>query len=435
MVTEVDLKATAQKLRVAFNKNTMQYMDSLGTTEWKARPSLLQNLLKRGRNTLGEALRPSLEEDGLYLARFDVDGDSNILPRTDVPQVKFQLNTVKGIPTKVLPERQDKPQLRLARVCLWDTKTSRFHGNVHSVVCTETAKGGATWQFEKKNQLLLRSTLTSQYLDIYIEFNVSYALTGKEADQLPATHRKAALQVDELTVAWALISFPSAVRVVKPSPQVLPLMCGRLLKPIPLSDEVYAARKKRSFLKNLSSSKPNPVMSVKFTPVMPEEGAKERCSFLPDTIIADSTTAVMVACYRAVFAAQLCRVPTYMSTVSDPVVATFPTIMDDPQQRVMLHRLWDRHVSGLKAPTFSQLVLMFRQVVTMMWPAAHAQAVPQSSIMNFNVHQSARMQKLATLTGTHPVVSLSHGAYHWLHRPFDAQELSYSYSDELGPSV
>jgi DNA-binding response OmpR family regulator len=45
------------------------------------------------------------------------------------------------------------------------------------------------------------------------------------------------------------------------------------------------------------------------------------------------------------------------------------------------------------------------------------------------------MQKLATLTGTHPVVSLSHGAYHWLHRPFDAQELSYSYSDELGPSV
>jgi hypothetical protein len=133
-----------------------------------------------------------------------------------------------------------------------------------------------------------------------------------------------------------------------------------------------------------------------------------------------------------------------MSTVSDPVVATFPTIMDDPQQRVMLHRLWDRHVSGLKAPTvspgfegnetgtypptspgsdartqadflcvlrgawdgqqFSQLVLMFRQVVTMMWPAAHAQAVPQSSIMNFNVHQvclTSTQQTRTTHTHTH----------------------------------
>jgi len=435
MVTEVDLKVTAQKLKRALTKDTMQYMRSLGPLEWKAQPSVLQGRLKRGHNTMEAALRPELEEDGLYLARFNVDSESNIMPMPDVPQVKMELNHVKGMPPKIVRHRPEAPQLRLARIGFWDTQTKRFHGNVQAVISSHTSNGGATWHFDKKNKLVLRCLNNSPSLHILLEFNVSYALTAAEAHHLPSSHRKAASQVDEVTVAWALIPFQLVARTSKPTTEVAPLMCGRLMAPVALSHEVYLARKKRSFLKNLSSMKPNPVLSLKFRPVSAEEKMKERFSLLPDMIVADSTTAVMVACFRAVLAAQLARVPTYMSTVSDPVVAAFPKLMDDPQERVMLHRLWDRHVSGLREPSFSQLVLMFRQVVTMLWPAIHAQGVPQSSIMNFNVHQGARMHKLTEITSTHPVVTLSHSAYNWLHRPLDAAELSYSYSDALGPSV
>ena len=45
------------------------------------------------------------------------------------------------------------------------------------------------------------------------------------------------------------------------------------------------------------------------------------------------------------------------------------------------------------------------------------------------------MRKLTEFSATHPVVSLSHSAYHWLHEPFDVQEVAYSYGDRLGPST
>lgn len=93
-------EVTAQKLKRALTKDTMQYMRSLGPLEWKAQPSVLQGRLKRGHNTMEAALRPELEEDGLYLARFNVDSESNIMPMPDVPQVKMELNHVKGMPPK-----------------------------------------------------------------------------------------------------------------------------------------------------------------------------------------------------------------------------------------------------------------------------------------------------------------------------------------------
>jgi len=42
------------------------------------------------------------------------------------------------------------------------------------------------------------------------------------------------------------------------------------------------------------------------------------------------------------------QVPTYMSMVCDPVVVAFPSLVDDPHMRVMLHRTWDQHVQPLE---------------------------------------------------------------------------------------
>lgn len=71
------------------------------------------------------------------------------------------------------------------------------------------------------------------------------AACGAEAHHLPSSHRKAASQVDEVTVAWALIPFQLVARTSKPTTEVAPLMCGRLMAPVALSHEVYLARKKR----------------------------------------------------------------------------------------------------------------------------------------------------------------------------------------------
>ncbi len=49
-----------------------------------------------------ETLRPWLQDDGLYLARFQVDEDG-IVPEPDTPQFKIELVTLKGVPKKGPP--------------------------------------------------------------------------------------------------------------------------------------------------------------------------------------------------------------------------------------------------------------------------------------------------------------------------------------------
>lgn len=62
-----------------------------------------------GKNTIREALRPWLDDDGLYLSRFHVDDYNNIIPEPPVPQFRLELGSVKGVPKKGFPSL--RPQL------------------------------------------------------------------------------------------------------------------------------------------------------------------------------------------------------------------------------------------------------------------------------------------------------------------------------------
>jgi len=212
-------------------------------------------------------------------------------------------------------------------------------------------------------------------------------------------------------------------------------MCGRLGDSRPLTKEYEGERSKKGVLSKMTSRLVKAQVACRIVPIDREEAKHESLSLLPENFVGDIHTSMMVACYRAVLAAQLARVPTYMSAISDPVVAAFPVIMDDPPLRVQMHRLWQKHISTAPSMKIQKLVEVFRQVVTLLWPGLHAQAIPPSSIMNFNFHQSQRLSQLSEFTDSHPVVTLSHSAYNWLHTPLDVAELSFSYSDSLGPSV
>ena len=70
-------------------------------------------------------------------------------------------------------------------------------------------------------------------------------LICSEAEQLPPTHKRAAEQVDEMTVAWVLVPFHSSVSLTKPQTMTLPLMCGPLLQGEELSKLQDDAHKKK----------------------------------------------------------------------------------------------------------------------------------------------------------------------------------------------
>jgi len=534
LVTNVDIKQTAAKLRTALRRDTMQYMRSLGQLRMRARPSILQRRLKEGKGTMREAIRPMLGDDGLCLPGFFIDEDSNLLPSPNVPQFKVEIVKAQGIPRKVVPHRPDPPQLRIARVSIYDPKSRAFHGNVHTVLAGKSSDTGNVWYFDQSLPFVARSLLNQPALQLYVEFNVSYELTPQEASRLPAAHRRAAEQVDELTVAWALVPFSSGVHLRKPRRLALPLMCGGLVSPQTLAKEAKEARRKRGFFKNITSRHLKPQIVVNLQPVQPAHanhmslrsapvyrpppefqiptrpakalglGAsrrgdgivgwtlppnsrfqtlllhRPRCrwthppthapwvdsigspalpllfpftgsafcrlsppkqphrpalSMLPDNFAGDVHTCMMVACYRAAFARSIGQDKVFVSAVTDPVIAAFPSLMDDPQLRAMMHRLWEQHIVAAAVHKVEHIKQIFRQVVTMLWPVLHAQAVPPLSIMNFNSHQAARMERLSEFAASHPAAALSHSAYHWLHKPFDASEVRFSFADDLGPSA
>uniref|UniRef100_A0A061S3B8 Uncharacterized protein n=1 Tax=Tetraselmis sp. GSL018 TaxID=582737 RepID=A0A061S3B8_9CHLO len=435
LVTNVDIKQTAAKLRTALRRDTMQYMRSLGQLRMRARPSILQRRLKEGKGTMREAIRPMLGDDGLCLPGFFIDEDSNLLPSPNVPQFKVEIVKAQGIPRKVVPHRPDPPQLRIARVSIYDPKSRAFHGNVHTVLAGKSSDTGNVWYFDQSLPFVARSLLNQPALQLYVEFNVSYELTPQEASRLPAAHRRAAEQVDELTVAWALVPFSSGVHLRKPRRLALPLMCGGLVSPQTLAKEAKEARRKRGFFKNITSRHLKPQIVVNLQPVQPAHANHMSLSMLPDNFAGDVHTCMMVACYRAAFARSIGQDKVFVSAVTDPVIAAFPSLMDDPQLRAMMHRLWEQHIVAAAVHKVEHIKQIFRQVVTMLWPVLHAQAVPPLSIMNFNSHQAARMERLSEFAASHPAAALSHSAYHWLHKPFDASEVRFSFADDLGPSA
>lgn len=65
-------------------------------------------------------------------------------------------------------------------------------------------------------------------LQIYIEFNVSHELRAEEAQRLPRSPRQAARQVDEVCVAWALVSLATLPSLHEARSLHVPLCGGRL---------------------------------------------------------------------------------------------------------------------------------------------------------------------------------------------------------------
>jgi hypothetical protein len=85
-----------------------------------------------------------------------------------------------ALPTPVVPSRDDPPQLHLVRAALFDRSSKTFHGNIHTILCSKTTDKGATWQFAKQQRIVSRSFLEKSLdLHVYLEFNISYALTRK----------------------------------------------------------------------------------------------------------------------------------------------------------------------------------------------------------------------------------------------------------------
>ncbi|KAK9818380.1 hypothetical protein WJX72_011683 [[Myrmecia] bisecta] len=436
-LTDAEIRATKlarakRRLRAMLAINHHEYMENLGPLAPHAKPSTLQRLVKRAFNSTSTFCKVAPSLDGLSAEGLLLDGTGQLSPQPKVPQFSLTLVSVKGLASTGVAGRQ--AWLQVARMCLYDGR--RFLGNVQAVKPRKLANNGSSWVFDPV-PFLVRAGRVQKDLQVVIEFNISYELTSTEAANLSASHRRAAAQVDEITLGWAVVNAAELCKVQKELTVNIQLLGGSLTHCNLLSRYNSAVPPVTGMLSRLMSlgGTPSPTLVIKASPTRLNAAEAAAAAMLPPQAIVAPALQQVLAVYRGIMAQQLAQAGSYMASVADPVLVTFPRIVDDAELCSAFLRLWEQHISPRVSPSTVELELVFKQTVMMMWPLLHSQAVLQPTIANFMAHQGERGKKMAEFMALHPVTSMSHRSAEWLHKPFAASELVVHAYGGLGHTV
>ncbi|KAL4459178.1 hypothetical protein ABPG75_014043 [Micractinium tetrahymenae] len=438
-----------------------------------ARPSALQPLLKRGQHSQATLCTPCLSLCGTRLEDLPVDRSGKLGPlglggssngsssgssgsSGAVAHCHVSLgSTVKGVPRSGITERQ--PWVHAARACLYDG--SRFHGAAQELRPRRVkagARGTYTWCFDAAEATLL-VRCPAELLpraQLYIEFNVSYELTAEEAARLPPLLQRAARQVDEVCVAWALVSLSGLPTLHAARKLSVLLRGGPLARRLTLQQcaaAAVAAAAAAGLPGEAGTYPPAEVagadirdasLAVRLSPLSAADAAG--AALLPAAAVLGLPAAKAVGCYRQLLAEVLATAegPASLAPAGGAVLAGFPAILADADLSDAFFSLWKQATSPRKAKgappppsTAAELAAAFRQCCAALWPLLGAQAQPPAGIANAAARRNERRGSIRQFLQQHPAVGLGAGAHAWLHRPFDAAELRAGPLEGLGATV
>ncbi|KAL6749692.1 hypothetical protein V8C86DRAFT_2838028 [Haematococcus lacustris] len=430
------------------------------------KPSLLQTKLKTGHNSLQSLLKPLLEpgQQGFIDLGYSPQGAlQEELGR--VWQCCLTLLRAEGVgPTGLIQERT--PWLHVARIGLFDRSRNRFLGNVLGVRPEGVTKKGKTWTFNPKTKVLLRCScvqpdpgtgtrlVNDEALSLYIELNTSHRLDVADTKNMPPSELKAFKLVDEVTTAWAMLSFKRCCQSQAQQEVSVPLYYGSLFEP-KLLDNLYKAKRSAQPLASLFKVKPNPVLVFKAGGLHGEPASLLPYSFMPSTMLATEELAMALACFRATLALQLVKQESAFAPVADPVLSAFPGILADHHLLIEFLVKWQDATLKLEAglntsclgpslaPPIASLVEAFRRCVAEVSPLLRCASLPLRHINNFVEYQGHRLKqvqafchvidaKTNTVVGArHPVEPMSHAGFEFLHAPINVTEVRMCMGDPL----
>mmetsp|Transcript_33006 Transcript_33006/g.105147 ORF Transcript_33006/g.105147 Transcript_33006/m.105147 type:complete len:583 (+) Transcript_33006:106-1854(+) len=415
------------------------YIKQLGVLGANARPSSLQLLVKKKKHVLSTLVAPKLGPDGLHFTDLPLDPSTRQLQPVNVPSFYLSLVAAKGVPGSGVQGRE--PFLRLARVALYNGAQYLSDLSVLSniqVVGVKDCKqsdGLFHWAFDPSPAFtcLVRSHQAHELpkLKIVVELNVSYHLSEQEAAALPHHLRKRSAQVDEITVAWATITFKDAMEAAGSKKDFHVSLCvGPLSAPRRVADVVQQAVAHESVFGRMFRRDASPVLVCRISSLSPAEA--QASAFLPPTIVCTPRFSPFITMYRKVLADRLLNFGSFMNTVAEPILKVFPKVLDDADMTYAFLALWQKQASTSGNPsTVQQSVEMFRYVCLQIWPLMHMGAVQPPSISNDALHQRARSKSIVQFVAKHPHETCTYTPQHWMHRPFDTSELAFRYKDTL----
>ncbi|KAI5167975.1 Nephrocystin-1 [Manis pentadactyla] len=335
---------SAVRKAISEQVNTVDVLTTMGTIPAGFRPSTLFQLLEEGTQFQASYfLQPALTPSQLAFRDLMWDAKTGTI-KSRPSRVSFILTlwSCKMIPP---PGTSIQVLSRHVRLCLFDG--NKVLSNVHTVRATWQPKQPKTWTFSPQvtgilpclldGDCFIRSNSSSPDLGILFELGISYI-------------RNSTGERGELSCGWVFLKLFDASGIPIPAKTYELLLNGGT--PYEKGVEVDPAVSRRahgSVFQQIMIMRRQPQLLVKLRSL--NRGSRNILSLLPETLIGSMSCIHLLIFYRQILGDVLLKDRPSMQSadlISNPVLATFPKLLEEPDVMDALRSSWAEKESTLK---------------------------------------------------------------------------------------
>uniref|UniRef100_A0A8B9C5G8 Nephrocystin 1 n=1 Tax=Anser brachyrhynchus TaxID=132585 RepID=A0A8B9C5G8_9AVES len=332
-------------VRKAITENdTVEVLATMGAVPAGFRLSTLFQLLEEGNHFRASYfLQPELTPSQLAFKDLVWDSEKNtIQPRPTRVSLVVTLCSCKMIP---LPAGSIQVLSRHVRLCLFDG--NRVLSNIHTVRATWQPKNPQMWTFSPRVTGILPSLLDG---DCFVRSNSPSSDTGFLFELGITYIRNSTGERGELSCGWAFQKLFTSDGMPVPSKMYeLPLNGGTPYERGVEVDPSISRRAGSSVLQQLITLKKQPVLLVKLRSLSTQ--SKDILNLLPETLIGSMCYIHLLIFYRQILSDALLKDRINMQSadlICNPILATFPQLMDQPDLMDALRSAWADRERNLK---------------------------------------------------------------------------------------
>ncbi|NXH69459.1 NPHP1 protein, partial [Hydrobates tethys] len=332
-------------VRKAITENdTVEVLATMGAVPAGFRLSTLFQLFEEGSQFRASYfLQPELTPSQLAFKDLVWNSEKNtIYPRPTRVSLIVTLGSCKMIP---LPGVSIQVLSRHVRLCLFDG--SRVLSNIHTVRATWHPKNPQTWTFSPRvtgilpslldGDCFVRSNSLSSDIGILFELGITYI-------------RNSTGERGELSCGWAFLKLFTPNGMPVPSKMYELLLNGGT--PYERGVEVDPSISRRAgsgVFHQFITLKKQPVLAVKLRSLSAQ--SKDILNLLPETLIGSMCYIHLLIFYRQILGDALLKDRISMQStelICNPILATFPQLMDEPDLMDALRSAWADRERTLK---------------------------------------------------------------------------------------
>ncbi|KAM3854020.1 nephrocystin-1 isoform 1-T1 [Vipera latastei] len=323
--------------------NTLDALTSMGAVPAGFRPSTLAQFLDEGNQFQASSfLQPVLTPSNLSFQDLVWSPEKgSIQPRPTRISLVMTLWNCKGIP---FPDISIQVLSRHIRLCLFDG--NRILSNIHTVRATWQSKNPKTWTFSPRVTGILPCILDG---DCFIRSNNPSPEIGL-LFELGITYHNSTGERGELSCGWAFLKLFDSSGLPTPSKTYeLLLNGGTPYEKRVEVDPSVSRRASSNVFHHMITLRKQPQLLLKLRSISTR--SKGIMNLLPEVLIGSMCYMHLILFYRQILGDVLLKDRPNMQhadLISNPILATFPKLMEQPDIMDALRSSWAEKESTLK---------------------------------------------------------------------------------------